>query len=177
MSGEETENDTTKAIAALTTSVKAIQEELKTIKSGATDSSVNSQSGMKRRATNSGIIPYAGSQDSNLASSQDLPAKRPRMAESDTEELKDDGEPQDEVEDQLVTLSEVASTFLETAFKSKIDNSARTKLRNLEYQTHDGPDAQRSMQLYRQISLETLRELIVQLSICSNFGWMPWLQS
>ena len=50
-------------------------------------------------------IPYAGSQDSDLASSQDLPAKRPRMANSDTEELEDDGEPQDEVEDQLVTLS------------------------------------------------------------------------
>ena len=42
MSGEETENDTTKAVAALTPSVKAIQEELKTIKSGATDSGVNS---------------------------------------------------------------------------------------------------------------------------------------
>ena len=33
--------------------------------------------------------------------------------------------PQDEVEDQLVTLSEVASAFLERAFKSKINNSAR----------------------------------------------------
>ena len=60
MSGEETENDTTHAIAALTASVKAIQEELKTIKSGATDSGVNSQSGMKRGATHSGIISYAG---------------------------------------------------------------------------------------------------------------------
>ena len=75
MSGEETENDTTKAIAVLTTSVKAIQEELKTIKSGATDSGVNSQSGMKRRATDGGIILYAGSQDSDLAYGQDLPAK------------------------------------------------------------------------------------------------------
>ena len=130
MSGEETENDTTKAIAALTASIKAIQEELKTIKSGATDSGVNSQSGIKRGATNSGIIPHAGSQDSDLASGQDLPAKRPRTAESDTEELEDDGEPQDEVEDQLVTLSEAASAFLETAFKSKIDNSARrTKIK------------------------------------------------
>ena len=57
MSGAETENDTTKAVAALTMSIKAIQEELKTIKSGATDSGVNSQSGMKHRATDSGIIP------------------------------------------------------------------------------------------------------------------------
>ena len=91
MSGKETENNTTKAIAALTASVKAIQEELKTIKSGATDSGVNLQSGMKRRATDSGIIPNAGLQDSNFASSQDLPAKRPRTVESDTEELEDDG--------------------------------------------------------------------------------------
>ena len=106
MSGEETENNTTKAIAALTTSVKAIQEEFKTINSGATDSGVNSQSGMKRGATDSSIIPHAGSQDSELASGQDLPAKRPKTAESDTEELEDDGEPQDEVEDQLVILSE-----------------------------------------------------------------------
>ena len=97
MSGEETENNTTKAIAALTVSVKAIQEELKIIKSGATDSGVNLQSGMKHRATDSGIIPYAGSQDSNLASGQDLPAKRPRTAESDTKQLKDDGELQAEV--------------------------------------------------------------------------------
>ena len=50
--------------------------------------------------------------------------------ESDTEELEDDGEPQDEVEDQLVTLSEAASAFLEMAFKSKIDNSVRrTKIK------------------------------------------------
>ena len=50
--------------------------------------------------------------------------------ESDTKELEDDGEPQDEVEDQLVTLSEAASAFLEMAFKSKIDNSARrTKIK------------------------------------------------
>ena len=99
MSGEETENDTTKAIAALTASVKAIQEESKTIKSGATDSGVNLQSGMKHGATDSGIIPHAGSQDSDLAFGQDLPAKRPRTAESDTKELEDDGELQDEVED------------------------------------------------------------------------------
>ena len=130
MSGEETENNATKAIAALITSVKAIQDKLKTIKSGATDSGVNSQSGMKRGATNSGNIPYASSQDSDLASDQDLPAKRPRMVESDTKEFEDDGEPQDEVEYQLVTLSEVASAFLETAFKFEIDNSARrTKIK------------------------------------------------
>ena len=133
MSGEETENDTTQAIAALTVSAKAIQEELKTIKSGATDSGVNSQSGMKHGDAHSGIISYASSQDSNLASSQDLPGKRPRTVESNTEELKDNGEPQDEVEDQLVTLSEAASAFLEMAFKSKIDNSARrTKTKKFE---------------------------------------------
>ena len=40
---------------------------------------------LSRGATNSGIIPYTGSQDSDLASGQDLPAKRPRMAESDTD--------------------------------------------------------------------------------------------
>ena len=34
------------------------------------------------------------------------------------------------IEDQLVTLSEAASAFLETAFKSRIDNSARrTKIK------------------------------------------------
>ena len=103
---------------------------MKTIKSWATDSGVNSQSGMKCGATDSGIIPYAGSQDSDLASGQDLPAKSPRMVESDTKELKDDGEPQNEVEDQLVTLSEAASAFLETTFKSKIDKSVRrTKIK------------------------------------------------
>ena len=63
-------------------------------------------------------------------SGQDLLAKRPRMAESDIKEFKNDGEPQDEVEDQLVTLSEVASALLETAFKYKIDNSVRrTKIK------------------------------------------------
>ena len=130
MSGEETENDTTKAMAALTASIRAFQEELKTIKSRATDSGVNSQSGMKHGATDSGIIPYGSSQDSDLASGQDLPAKRPETVESDTKELEDDGESQDEVEDQLVPLSEVASAFLEMAFKSKIDNSARrTKIK------------------------------------------------
>ena len=46
---------------------------------------------MKRRVTDSGIILNTGSQDSDLASGQDLPTKRPRMAESDTEELEDDG--------------------------------------------------------------------------------------
>ena len=102
MSEEETENDTTKAIAALTASIKAIQDELKTIKSGATDSGVNVQSGMKRGAANSGSILYAGLQDSNLVSGQDHPAKRPRTVESDIEEFKDEGEPQDELEDQLV---------------------------------------------------------------------------
>ena len=45
MSGEEIENNITKAITALTVSVKTIEEELKTIKSGATHSGVNSQSG------------------------------------------------------------------------------------------------------------------------------------
>ena len=85
---------------------------------------------MKCGATDSGIILHAGSLDSNLASGQDLPAKRLRMAESDTEELEDDGESHNEVEDQLVTLSIAASSFLETAFKSKIDNSAReTKIK------------------------------------------------
>ena len=125
MSGEETEIDTTKAIAALTASIKAIQDELKTMKSGATDSDVNLQSGMKHGATDSGNIHHTGLQNNDLVSSQDLPAKRPRMMKSDTEEFEDDEELQDEVEDQLVTLSEAASAFLETAFKSKIDNSAR----------------------------------------------------
>ena len=130
MSGEETENNTTKEIAALNTSVKAILDELRTIKCRVTDSNVNSQSGMKHGAINSGNSLYAGSQDRDLASGQDLPAKRPRAAESDTEEFENNGEPQDEVEDQLVTLSEVASTFLETAFKSTIDNLARrTKIK------------------------------------------------
>ena len=129
MSGEETENDTTKAIAALTVSVKAMQDELKTIKSGATNSGVNSQSGMKLGATDSGSILYAGLQDSDLVSGQDHPAKRPRTADGDIEEFEHEGE-QDELEDQLVTLSEAASAFLETAFKSKINNSARgTKIK------------------------------------------------
>ena len=80
------------------------------------------------------------------------------------------------IEDQLVTLSEAASAFLETALKSKIDNSVRkTKVRNLGYQTHDGPDTQRLMQLYWQISLETQRELIAPVAIYSNFGWTLWL--
>ena len=131
---------------------------------------------MKSGATDSGIIPYAGSQDSDLASGQDLPAKRPRTAES-TKELEDNGEPQDEVEDQLVILSEAASAFLGWPLNPKLTTRWEgQKLRNLEYQTHDGPDAQISMQLYRQISLETLRELITALAVYSNFGWTPWLQ-
>ena len=36
------------------------------------------------------------------------------------------------IEDQLVTLSEAASTFLETALKSKIDNSVR-KTKNKKF--------------------------------------------
>ena len=52
------------------------------------------------------------------------------MAESDIKEFKDDGEPQDEVENQLITLSEAISAFLEMAFKSKINNSVtRTKIK------------------------------------------------
>ena len=49
------------------------------------------------------------------------------------------------------------------------------KLRNLGYQTYDGPDARRLTQLYRQISLETPRELIAPLAIFSNFSWAAWL--
>ena len=52
------------------------------------------------------------------------------MTESDTEELKDDGEPQHETEDLLVTLSEAASAFSGDSLKFKIDNSVRrTKIK------------------------------------------------
>ena len=88
---------------------------------------------MKCGAFDNGSTLYVGLQDSNLVSHQGCSTKRPRIMESNIKEFEDEVE-QDELEDQLVTLSEAASGFLETAFKSKLDNSARgKKLRNLGY--------------------------------------------
>ena len=92
-------------IADLSKSVKAIKAELETLKRG---------------ATYSGSEPRASTQDSVIEPGQDPPpAKRPRNdADSDAEE-------EGEADSPLIPLSEAANAYLESAFKSKLDNSFR----------------------------------------------------
>ena len=99
------QDPTATVIADLSESVKAIKAELETLKRG---------------ATYSGSEPRTRTQDSAIEPGQDPPpAKRPRNdADSDVEE-------EGEADSPLVPLSEAANAYLESAFKTKLDNSSR----------------------------------------------------
>ena len=71
-------------------------------------------------------------QDSIIEHGQDPPpAKRPRNDDNDVEE-----EEEGEVDSPLVLLSEVANAYLESAFKSKLDNLSR-KSKATKFRTPD----------------------------------------
>ena len=114
-------NGSSTTISSLAETVKAIQDELKEWRNGATNSGVNPMAGSKRGVTNSDNNPPADTHNSVFEVS--APAKRPRISDSDKEELEDEDE-QDKQE-LLVPLSEAASTFLEAAFKTRLDNTTR----------------------------------------------------
>ena len=58
MSGGDAENNTRRVNAVLPATVRAIQDELTTIKGWVTYSGANSQTGSKCRVTDNGIIPH-----------------------------------------------------------------------------------------------------------------------
>ena len=68
--------------------IKAIQA----LKSGAIDSGVNLQTGLKHRATDSGDDSHTGTQDNTPESSQPHSVKKPMVADSDAEEFEDEDE-------------------------------------------------------------------------------------
>lgn len=71
------------------------------------------QTGLKCEAIDSGDNLHARMQDSTLESGHDHPVKKPRVADSDTKEFEDEEE-----QGKNITLSEVASAFLKTAFRT-----------------------------------------------------------
>ena len=91
---------------------------------------------LKSEATRSGNSSPAGSQISDLAPGNALPAAKRRRTvpvepNSDNEDDDDDEEDSEEVdlrptESRLVQLSEEAGAFIEAAFKSKLKNADRT---------------------------------------------------
>ena len=115
------QNGSAVTISSLAETVKAIQDQLNEWKSGATNSGVNPLAGSKRGVTNSDENPPTGTHDSVFEAS--APAKKPRVSDSDKEDLEDEDERDDH--ELLVPLSEAASTFLEAAFKTRLDNTTR----------------------------------------------------
>ena len=81
----------------------------------------------KRGPTQSGVDDLqtlSGLQNSGVMASDNPPPNKKLKADGDDEHISDD-EPDNPDDGTLVTLSDEASTFLEAAFNSKLDNTTR----------------------------------------------------
>ena len=110
-------------------------------------------------------------QDSIIELGQDPPpAKRPRNDDNDVEE-----EEEGEVDSPLVLLSEVANAYLESAFKSKLDNLLR-KSKATKFRTPDSCwiRCPKWTQWRQRMWLKKQRGMTVLPVSCNNFGWMLW---
>ena len=110
-----------KTIETLSASIKAIQADIVTLKG---------------EATQSGRDSHAGSQNSDLVPGNGPAKKRKRTDLDDGSDADDDDEDGEselgDTETELYQLSEAAGAFIETTFKSKLDNATR-KARATKY--------------------------------------------
>ena len=116
-----------KTIDTLSASIKDIQADLLTLKSN-------------REVTHSDSNLQSGSQYSDLVSGNGPTKKRRRIPEEESESDGEDGEfEQNDAETELYQLSEAGGAFIETTFKSKLDNATRkARARSMGYQTQGG---------------------------------------
>ena len=108
-----------KLFNVLCDSVKAMQAEMVTLKSEVTHSDKNSRAGSQ----NSVIVSSNGPMRKRTA-----PEEESNTDDDDDDDDDDDGsndEMEDDAESELYQLSEEAGAFIETAFKSKLDNTTR----------------------------------------------------
>ena len=109
-----------KTIETLSASIKTIQADLLMLK-------------RDRKVTRSGNNSQASSQSSDIVSGNGPTKKRKRTLEDESESEDEDEEfDAGDTETELYQLSEAAGAFIETTFKSKLDNATR-KARATKY--------------------------------------------